>query len=171
MVLFLGGVVLLVVEIFVLPGFGVAGFAGLACIFVAIGLAAIPDVTGKDEIPVPKTDFLVDMAVHLLAGAAGAIALAFALARHLPKVPFLRGLALAPAAPQTGSAVGTAPGAPPHALVGRTGVAETQLRPAGRARIDGKHVDVVAEGAFVQPGTPVRVVAVRGNLVTVRPEP
>jgi membrane-bound serine protease (ClpP class) len=170
MVLFLAGVILLVVEIFVLPGFGVAGFAGLACIFVAIGLAAIPDVTGKDEIPVPKSGFLFEMAVHFLAGALGSIALAFVLARFLPKVPLFRGLALAPAAPQTGSAVAVAPGAPPHALVGAAGVAETQLRPAGRARIDGKHFDVVAESGFVQPGTPVRVVAVRGNVITVRPE-
>ncbi|MCK6459298.1 MAG: hypothetical protein L6Q95_05330 [Planctomycetes bacterium] len=169
MVLFLVGVGLLVVEIFVLPGFGVAGFLGLACVFVAIGLAAIPDVTGKDEIPVPKSDLLVDMAKHFLAGALGSIALAFLLARYLPRVPLFRGLALAPAAPQTGSAVAMAPG-PPHALVGATGVAETQLRPAGRARIDGKHLDVVAEGGFVQPGTAVRVVAVRGNVITVRPE-
>jgi membrane-bound serine protease (ClpP class) len=171
MVLFLGGVVLLVVEIFVLPGFGVAGFAGLACIFVSIGLAAIPDATGKDEIPVPATDFVLPMAKHLLVGALGAIALAFALARFLPKVPFFRSLALAPAAPQRGSAVGTAPGAPPHPLVGARGVAESQLRPAGRARIDGRLLDVVAEGALVQPGTAVRVVAVRGNVVVVRPEP
>jgi len=170
MVLFLVGIILLIVEIFVLPGFGVAGFAGLACVFVSIGLASIPDVTGKDQIPVPKSDFLLPMAKQFLAGALGSLVLAFLLARFLPKVPFLRGLALAPAAPQTGSAVAAAPGAPPHRLVGSKGVAESQLRPAGRAKIDGEHLDVVAEGAFVPPGTRVRVVAVRGNVIVVRPD-
>jgi len=53
--------------------------------------------------------------------------------------------------------------------LGATGVAETDLRPAGRARIDGRHLDVVAEG-FVPPGGAVRVVSVRGNVITVRPE-
>jgi membrane-bound serine protease (ClpP class) len=164
MILFLGGIALLVVEIFVLPGFGVAGFAGLACVFVAIGLAAIPE--GKGELPAAPTHFLLPMAVNFLAGALGAIAAVFLAARYLPNVPYFNRLALAPAAPQTGSA---APG-PPPSLVGATGVAETQLRPAGRARIGGVSLDVVAEGAFVPPGAAVRVVAVRGNVVTVRPE-
>jgi len=169
MVLFLVGVVLLVVEIFVLPGFGVAGFAGLACIFIAIGLAAIPDTTSPNEVTFPASDYLLPMAIQFLIGAIGSIAFAFVIAHFLPHVPFLKGLALAPAAPQTGSAVAPAPGAPPHPLVGATGVAETLLRPAGRVKIDGQHLDVVTEGAFVQPGTQVRVVAVRGNVITVRP--
>jgi len=98
------------------------------------------------------------------------LVLAFTLARFLPDIPLFRGLALAPAARQTGSATAVAPGGPPHPLVGATGVAETQLWPAGRAKIDGQHRDVVTEGAFVQPGTAVRVVAVRGNVIVVRPE-
>ena len=169
MILFLVGIALLVVELFVLPGFGVAGFAGLACIFVSIGLAAIPDVTGKDEIPAPTTDFLLPMALQFLAGAAGAIGLAFVLARFLPRLPYFSRLALAPAGPQTGSAVPLTPGTPSHPLLGAIGIAETDLRPAGRAKIGAEHMDVVAEG-FVPPGAKVRVVAVRGNVVVVRPE-
>jgi membrane-bound serine protease (ClpP class) len=164
MILFLAGVILLVVELFILPGFGVAGFAGLACIFVSIGLAAIPDVTGKDEITKPTGDFLLPMAIQFLLGAAGAIALAFMLARFLPRVPYFNRLALAPAAPSRGT---PAPEAPSHPLLGTTGVAETELRPAGRVKIGGERFDVVAEG-FVPAGTEVRVVAVRGNVVVVR---
>ncbi len=166
MILFLVGVALLVVEIFLLPGFGLAGIAGLACVFVSIGLAAVPETTSDHGLPAPTSDFLLPMAVHFLAGAAGAIGLAFAGARYLPSLPYFNRLALAPAAPQTGSA---APEAPSHPLLGATGVAETDLRPAGRAKIGGEHLDVVAEG-FVTPGTKVRVVAVRGNVIVVRPE-
>jgi membrane-bound serine protease (ClpP class) len=167
MVLFLVGVALLVVEIFVLPGFGVAGFLGLVAIFVAIGLAAIPEVQGDAVKPASK--LLVEMALHFLGGAFGAIFAAFLLARYLPHVPFFHRLALAPAAAQTGSAVAP-PSGSPHPMVGATGVAETQLRPAGRARIGTEHVDVVAEAGFVPAGTKVKVVAVRGSLVTVRAE-
>jgi membrane-bound serine protease (ClpP class) len=166
MVLFLVGMALLVVEIFVLPGFGFAGIAGLALIFVSIGLAAIPDMPGKDEIPVPKADLLLSMALNLIVGVVGALLAGFAFARYLPNLPYFNRLALAPAAPQTGSAV-AAPEAPSHPLLGATGVAETDLRPSGRARIGGERIDVVAEG-FVAAGGRVRVVAVHGSVVTVR---
>ena len=53
-------------------------------------------------------------------------------------------------------------------LVGKTGTAFTQLRPAGTALIDGKRVDVVTEGQLVEKGTPVRVVGVEGMRIIVR---
>ena len=54
------------------------------------------------------------------------------------------------------------------ALVGREGVSLTVLRPAGIARIDGRRLDVVADGGFVAPGRPVRVIRVDGGRVVVR---
>jgi membrane-bound serine protease (ClpP class) len=53
-------------------------------------------------------------------------------------------------------------------LVGLTGVAQTNLRPSGTAIINGQRVDVVTEGAMVERGSPVRVVAVEGMRVVVR---
>ncbi|MHC5039223.1 MAG: NfeD family protein [Planctomycetota bacterium] len=55
-----------------------------------------------------------------------------------------------------------------EALLGREGVTHTKLRPAGIAIIGGKRVDVVAEGAMVEAGVPVRVQKVEGNRVVVR---
>ena len=52
-------------------------------------------------------------------------------------------------------------------LVGKQGVAEAPLRPAGIARIDGRRVDVVSRGELIENGTPVRVIEVRGNRVVV----
>jgi membrane-bound serine protease (ClpP class) len=54
-------------------------------------------------------------------------------------------------------------------LLHQHGTAFTVLRPAGTAVINGQRVDVVAEGALVEPGTPVKVVAVEGLRVVVRP--
>jgi membrane-bound serine protease (ClpP class) len=53
-------------------------------------------------------------------------------------------------------------------LLERTGETLTALRPSGTAVIDGKRVDVVTEGQMIDPGTPVRVIAVEGLRVVVR---
>jgi len=52
--------------------------------------------------------------------------------------------------------------------MGKTGTAVTNLRPAGTARIDGRRVDVVSRGEFIEKDKPVRVIAVEGNRVVVR---
>lgn len=53
-------------------------------------------------------------------------------------------------------------------LCGRQGVAATMLRPAGKATIDGKRVDVVTRGELLEADTPVLVIEVEGNRVVVR---
>ena len=53
-------------------------------------------------------------------------------------------------------------------LVGKEGVACSELRPAGVAQIDGRRIDVVSAGAYIAAGTPVRVVDNSGNRVVVR---
>lgn len=53
-------------------------------------------------------------------------------------------------------------------LLDKVGVAKTSLRPSGMAVIDGERVDVVTEGNLIEPGTPLKVVAVEGLRVVVR---
>lgn len=168
LILFFLGMVLIGVEIFLLPGLGVAGLAGLALVLTSIALAAIP-VTNGGDLPSPASVsyYLLPMARDFLIGTIGAAVLVMFLVRHLPKVPYLRNLVLEAPAPVSVSS----PQPPPRSLVGERGLAVTHLRPAGSARIGGERVDVVTEGAFVEPDTPVRVVDVQGNRVVVRPEP
>src|SRR5262249_28045469 len=54
-------------------------------------------------------------------------------------------------------------------LRGRLGKALSQLRPSGVAEFDGRRVDVLSEGFWVEPGQWVRCVEVKGNRVVVRP--
>jgi membrane-bound ClpP family serine protease len=56
-----------------------------------------------------------------------------------------------------------------RALVGSAGTVVSALRPAGKATIDGKRVDVVSDSEFIARDTPVTVVAVEGGRVVVRP--
>ncbi len=59
-------------------------------------------------------------------------------------------------------------GAEKPELLNQNGTALTPLRPSGAASINGKRVDVITEGPFVERGSPVKVVAVEGMRVVVR---
>lgn len=52
-------------------------------------------------------------------------------------------------------------------LEGKEGVTESGLRPSGIALIDGERIDVVSDGEFIEPGTPIKVIQVNGNRVVV----
>ena len=52
----------------------------------------------------------------------------------------------------------------------KVGIARTPLRPGGTVEIDGKRVDVIAEGGFIDEGTTVRVIVAEGNRLVVRVE-
>ena len=56
-------------------------------------------------------------------------------------------------------------------LVGRVGVALTDLRPAGIVELEDERLDVVTEGAFLPRGTAVRILAVHGNRIVVERAP
>jgi membrane-bound serine protease (ClpP class) len=53
-------------------------------------------------------------------------------------------------------------------LLGKEGVVITKLRPSGAVEIDGQRIDVVSEGAYIMPGAKVVVVKVEGSRVVVR---
>lgn len=55
-----------------------------------------------------------------------------------------------------------------QALLGKTGIAHSELRPAGYAIIEGKRIDVVSEGGIIDGNTPIRVIKVEGARVVVR---
>ena len=57
---------------------------------------------------------------------------------------------------------------PQRALqVGDRGVAETDLRPAGRGSFDGRMVDVQAPGQYIEKGSPIRVTSVGRYVIEV----
>lgn len=150
--LLLSGVVLIAVELFLIPGFGLFGVAGLA--LLAWGVARIF-----------QGDTLTMLGYTTILGGL-LLGLAFWL---LPNSRLARPLTLSA---RLGYSPGDAPPEPPQTprdLLGETGVALTDLRPAGTAHIALRRVDVVSEGGYVASGSDVTVVRVEGNRVTVRP--
>jgi membrane-bound serine protease (ClpP class) len=159
--LFLAGVVCVVAEILVLPGFGVLGLGGGLLVIASLVLAS-------QSFVLPANDYQIRQMQWSLLGIFGAVAgvaTLGAMLRHiLPSTPFLRHVLLEPprseADPLGDEQL--------ENLLGMEGTATTRLAPAGKARLAGSVRDVFADGGLVEPGASVRVVAVRGERVFVR---
>ena len=175
-ILFLTGVAFLAVEIFVLPGFGVAGLMGLLLMLAGVLMAGqtflIPET--RREWEVFGTSVLV-----LSCSAVAFAAIAGLLSRHFGSLPLFNRLVLQPSAPDTGPRAGTgADGDKPLPVlapanlfgvdVGDWGLAISPLRPAGKARFGDHYLDVLTEGDFVERGRQVRIVEIQGSRIVVR---
>jgi membrane-bound serine protease (ClpP class) len=156
--MFIGGVVLLLTEIFVLPGFGIAGISGIVLIFLSIFLSLIgsgPFITSES----------ISMAIIQLAFAIiAALVLVILLAKYLPKSSLFNRLVLSESEKAEEGFVSVSE---EQSLLGKSGVAITILRPVGIAEIEGKRVEVVSDGEFIQPGTAIKVIKVEGMRVLV----
>ena len=171
--LFVVGMLLLIVEIFVLPGFGIAGFLGIICILA--GLFGMLIKNPPDKFPWPQSpldwEVFLNGVVGLSLGFVGFLIAAWFLVKYLPKLQFLSGLMLAPAAKgeQLPVSMTAMPQSRDSAVnIGDVGVVVSPLRPAGRAKFDQAVVDVVTEGEFIENGVEVKILEIHGNRVVVR---
>ncbi|MCA9264205.1 MAG: hypothetical protein KDA60_10175 [Planctomycetales bacterium] len=166
LVLFGAGVVFLAVELFVLPGFGIAGLSGLALMFCSLVMAS-QRFAPTDGLSV--THLLNSVAIILVTACVGVI-LMFVMTHNLGSMPFLSRLTLGPPAEtQHHSTIATAfAGQGITVEVGEEGVADSPLRPAGRGRFGDDYHDVVSDGAYIPAGQPIRVTRIRENRIEVR---
>lgn len=152
------GVILLLVEAFVLPGFGVAGVLGLGAVAASIVMSMIGSFP-------TVTDLLI--AIHVLGASIMIVALvSWQLIRHLPADR--RAQAVLHRMNMTRDE-GYSSQPRRSDLLGAQGVALTDLRPSGTARFGSEQVDVVSIGPWVQAGTSIRIVRAEGYRHVVEP--
>ncbi|MGD8787201.1 MAG: NfeD family protein, partial [Phycisphaerales bacterium] len=173
--LFILGILLLLVEFLILPGFGIAGFSGIICIMV--GLFGMLIKNPPDKLPWPQdaiawSDFTWGV-VGLSLGFVGFIVLAWLMSKYLPRIKFLSGLILIPAIPKQGGGIPVSMTTAPESEtlnvnVGDTGVVVSTLRPTGKAKLGDAIADVVAEAEFLDKGTKVQIIEIHGNRVVVK---
>lgn len=158
--MFIAGLILIATEIFIIPGFGIAGISGILLVVASLFLSLIG---GR-----PFLDFeIISMAIIQLAGAiTGSFIMILLLAKFLPKSTVFNRLVLSTA---TSAERGYVSNPDFKLLVGKEGIALTTLRPAGTAEIDGEKVDVVADSEYIRHGTKIKVIKTEGARVVVMP--
>jgi len=162
--IFLLGLILVVVEVFLIPGVGVVGLSGVLMILGGMALVAYghwPQSAGEwlgfGQVMLPFVGSLF-----------GSIILAGVAIQFLPRMPFFNNLVLIRKPEDLGdttSAVGNSIGY----LVGSIGVAQTDLRPSGTALILGDYLDVISEGEFISQGNRIEVLEANPLKIIVRP--
>ena len=154
-IIFVIGIVLLAIEIFVFPGFGIAGIGGIICIIGGLALSLIGNV-GFDFSIVPSSDMIQSFSTVIIS-----VSIAFPLAIWLGKKMFTNnmfGAKLALVAEQKASEGYTVSQPVFNSLIGEKGVAETILRPSGKVRIANDVYDAVAQISYIERGEKIVVV-------------
>lgn len=152
--LYLSGLVFLLAEAFLIPGFGVAGLAGLGLlgahvymVFQTFGAVAAWGVLGAETV---------------LAVGAGTVA-----AKVLPHTAL--GRAMIQGATLKGAHAPLPAALDTDLYVGREGVTSTAMRPSGEVRIDDNDYPAKSRGPMIKARTRVRVVKVDGSTLVVEP--
>lgn len=157
----IAGVILIMVEIFVLPGFGVPGILGALLLIFGMFSSLVGNVgfsfPALDQMSGP----IWTMATTLIIG----ILLIISMARYLPQNRAFSKLILATSTDQQS---GYSSFREREDLTGKEGIALTALRPSGTVLLDDRRFDVITEGDFIEKGAKVKVVSSSTSTITVR---
>ena len=162
--LFAAGVGSLIVEIFVLPGFGVFGFGGACLVIASLVLASQTFIIPRNTYQFGQfANSLMVVAV----GMAGAFICLVAVRKYLPEAPIFKRLVLATDEEELEERAERELLADYRHLVGKRGTTTTPLTPSGKARFGDEVIDVISDGEAISPEADVFVADVRGNRVLV----
>ena len=159
------GIVFLGLEVFVLPGFGLAGIAGFGLIGTGLILAFQDFVIPAPDMPW-QMELLTRNGILVLGSGIGAMVASLLFFRYLlpglDKVvegPYLR-TSLVQAHADSVEAKGVS--------AGERGRTSTPLRPSGKMKYGHKIIDVVSEGEFIDQDSEVEIAKIQGNRIIVR---
>ena len=171
-ILFVAGVMAVVIEVFFWAGHGSLAIVGAIAILTSLVLAFF----NWHSVPF-EVSLSLGWVTSALARVFGSLMVTMVVmvlaSRFLPSTRLGRRFILGAAITDSAGAASSQLPADEvvEALVGRPGVAETSLRPSGKVRIDDRRLDVVAEGGYLDAGTPIEVVSADGSRIVVRRRP
>jgi len=156
--MFIIGLILIALEIFVVPGFGITGISGITLAFCGLVLSLVKNVNFSFE-NVKVYDLLVAVGTVFL-GTVGGITLAIYLSRKMftAETGRFAHLSLHEVMSKESGYLGVDPEL--MQLKGKKGIAATTLRPSGKINIDGQTYDAMAVSGMIDKGTNIVVTKV-----------
>ncbi|MBC8052311.1 MAG: nodulation protein NfeD [Sphingobacteriaceae bacterium] len=161
--LFIIGLILLALEVFVIPGFGVAGILGILCVVAGLALSLVMNnmfdftLTGPEKV---SGAFILVLGSMILS-----IVVSVIFGRSLLRSSAFQRLVLKD---EQRSGLGYVSGRQTIDLIEKTGVATTDMRPSGKIEVEGAWYDAVALDGFIEKGTEVLVTKQENYNVFVR---
>jgi len=162
-IIFFAGVLLIAAEIFVIPGFGIAGISGLILTLGSLILVMLNNDT-FDFSFVQVDDIFIAVATTL-AGLMGSIVIMFMAGARLTNSRFFNRIALQDIQDQTEGY--TSSFYKSKSMVGKKGIAYTILRPSGRVEIEGEIYDAYTRGNYIEAGIEIEVISDEGTSLKV----
>ncbi len=157
------GLILIALEIFVIPGFGIAGVAGITLTVTSLILIMINNDVFNFEF-VPGEDIFAAVLAALL-GFLGGILLLFVGGSRFVESNLFKKVALTATQDR---ALGYTSTFFPEPMTGKSGVAHTVLRPGGKVLIEGKVYDAYTQGEYVNKGEKIEVIGEETTSLRVR---
>lgn len=166
--MFVVGLILIALEIFVVPGFGITGISGITLAFAGLVLSLIKNVDFSFD-GVNVNDLLIAVST-VFVGAIAGVGLAVYLSQKMftAETGRFAHLSLHEVMSKEDGYLGVDPEL--LRLQGKTGVAVTTLRPSGKINIEGTNYDAMAMSGMIDKGTPVVVVRVEAAQLYVESE-
>lgn len=162
--LFAAGIGSLIIEIFVLPGFGVFGFGGACLVIASLVLASQTFIIPRNSYQFGQ---FANSLMMVAVGMAGAFVSLVAVRKYLHEVPVFKRLVLSADEDELEERAERELVADFRHLLGKRGTTTTQLTPSGKARFGDDIIDVISDGEAVPQDADVLVADVRGNRVLV----
>lgn len=157
------GVILIIAEIFILPGFGVAGVLGITLTVVSLILIMLNNDFFNFEF-VPLGDIVVATIVAFGGLTGGMVVLFFGGSRIMQSKAFQRMALTETQESSKGFSVNTYS----ESMNGKTGTAYTVLRPSGKVMIEDQLFDAFTRGDYVEKGEPIVVIESEGVTLKVK---
>lgn len=160
---FFAGIILLAVELFVIPGFGIFGILGIVFIIGGLVLGMIPNQDFNFDF-VPASQLFAALLTVILASLAS-VGLVFWLTPKVNEWGAFRHVTLADTQDRS---QGYTSSFYSHELMGKTGTVHSRLRPSGKVEIEGEIYDAYSRGEFIDQGEKIIVISTEGTSLKVK---
>ncbi len=160
---FVIGIILLAIEFFVIPGFGIFGVAGIVLTLGGLVLGMLPNEAFDFEWV--SSSQLIEALLTVILAALAAVGLVFWLTPKVNEWGAFKHLTLATTQDRSQGYIASVYS---ESLVGKIGAVHSRLRPSGKVELDGEIFDACSRGEFLEKGEFIEVISTEGTSLRVK---